>query len=67
MIGSTTCYVRVTNDVVSNNDDAAEAAFTLAPVADLPAPAGAGGGAGAAVSGAAVGAASDPTRISFAG
>ena len=68
VIGSTTCYVRVTNNVVSNNDDAAEAAFTLAPVADgVPAPAGAGGGAGAVVSGAAVGAASDPTRISFAG
>ena len=41
---ATTCYVRVTNDVVSNGRDDAEAAFTIVPgpgSADAPAAAGA--------------------------
>lgn len=29
LIGSTTCYVRVTNNVVSNKDSSREAAFTI--------------------------------------
>jgi hypothetical protein len=54
---ATTCYVRVTNDVVSNMDDDAEAPFTIVPApgasGSSPSASDAGGGApGAQVAGA---------------
>jgi hypothetical protein len=58
----TTCYVRVTNNVVSNRDDDAEVAYTITPAA------GTGAGApGAAVAGATTSTVPGPAAITFTG
>jgi hypothetical protein len=61
----TTCYVRVTNNVVSNRSDAVEVAYTISPAA--PAAAGAPGAAGAAVAGATTSSVPGPAAITFTG